>query len=295
LTRITDDDSLNHSLAWSPDSRRLAFVASVEGSGTINTVRPDGNDRKLILRRAALGGDLTWSPDGDSFAFSTYREEPNVASIDTVRVDGTRPELIASFVVPFVAPIGPSWSPDSKHLAYGGSVGTGPPRVPPNAGPDAVAIIPGTFKIFVSSVKGRHRARRLTRAAGGEWDPRWMPRGQRILFTREHGRRTDLMIASPGESPSLVAAGFIDFEADWSPDGRQIAVSGVRFAGDRRYHLWVIDVRTGRMRKLADDVLPPRPSWSPDGRRIAYAAESGLSVVGIRDGVTTTLARSGRA
>ncbi len=293
--RITDDDAANRSLAWSPDGQRLAFVASTQGSGAIETIRPDGHDRKMLLRRPTLGGELTWSPDGKRLTFSSYREEPNITSLETVDVDGTTPQLIASFVMPFVAPLGPSWSPDSRRLAYARSVGTGPPRVPPDAGPDAVAIIPGTFKIVVSGLRNHQRAQRLTQASGGEWDPRWIPRGAKILFTRRQGRRTALVIGSPGNRPSVLAAGFIDFEADWSPEGRQVAVSGVRFAGDRRYHFWVIDVRTHAMRKLADNVLPPRPSWSPDGRRIAYAAESGLGVVRIGDGATTTLRRAGRA
>ena len=169
--RITDDDAANRSLAWSPDGQRLAFVASTQGSGAIETIRPDGHDRKMLLRRPTLGGELTWSPDGKRLTFSSYREEPNITSLETVDVDGTTPQLIASFVMPFVAPLGPSWSPDSGRLAYARSVGTGPPRVPPDAGPDAVAIIPGTFKIVVSGLRNHQRAQRLTQASGGEWDP----------------------------------------------------------------------------------------------------------------------------
>jgi Tol biopolymer transport system component len=152
-------------------------------------------------------------------------------------------------------------------------------------------VIPGTFKIAVSSVTGRDEPW-LTGAGGGEWDPRWAPQGEKILFVRERGRASALTIALRGGRSTELAGGFIDLAADWSPDGRQVAVSGVLLRGDRHYYLWVIDARTRRMRKLADDVLPPRPSWSPDGRRIAFAAENGLAVVRVRDGKTTTLKQS---
>jgi acylaminoacyl-peptidase len=49
--------------------------------------------------------------------------------------------------------------------------------------------------------------------------------------------------------------------------------NGVGFIDDRETHLWLVDVETGRARKLTDGPGPESaPAWSPDGRRIAFVA-----------------------
>jgi len=55
----------------------------------------------------------------------------------------------------------------------------------------------------------------------------------------------------------------------WSPDSKHIAFT------DTDYNLWVIDLATGKLTKVATDRLahPNRtlqPAWSPDSKWIAY-------------------------
>jgi hypothetical protein len=105
---------------------------------------------------------------------------------------------------------------------------------------------------------------------GGE-DPSWSPRGTRIVFTRDH----DLYVVSArgGRARRLTRRGG-DWPA-WSPDGRKLAF--VRWiphrTDDYMYegepYLYVLDVRSGRARKLTDQALPSDrqfaspPEWQP--------------------------------
>ena len=52
---------------WSPDGKRIAFLSS-ENGGTIETVRVDGHDRKIV--GGIIASDLRWSPDGKQLLFS---------------------------------------------------------------------------------------------------------------------------------------------------------------------------------------------------------------------------------
>ncbi|MGQ0646046.1 MAG: DPP IV N-terminal domain-containing protein [Gemmatimonadaceae bacterium] len=59
----------------------------------------------------------------------------------------------------------------------------------------------------------------------------------------------------------------------WSPDGKQIVVSGY----DSGIHdLYIVDVATGTLRQLTNDKhAEMMPQWSPDGKTIAFATDRG--------------------
>lgn len=59
----------------------------------------------------------------------------------------------------------------------------------------------------------------------------------------------------------------------WSPDGKQIVVSGTSTG---LTDLFIVDVATGNLRRLTNDKYGDlQPAWSPDGRTIAFATERG--------------------
>ena len=58
----------------------------------------------------------------------------------------------------------------------------------------------------------------------------------------------------------------------WSPDGRQIAFSGISYAGQS--DLYIFNLETEALRRLTNDFYDDRdPAWSPDGRAIAFSSD----------------------
>lgn len=58
----------------------------------------------------------------------------------------------------------------------------------------------------------------------------------------------------------------------WSPDGRFVAVSGIKLSGNR--DLFLIDYEYGTLQQITDDIFDERdPSWHPNGRYIAFSSD----------------------
>jgi dipeptidyl aminopeptidase/acylaminoacyl peptidase len=87
------------------------------------------------------------------------------------------------------------------------------------------------------------------------------------------GHRTRLVAvdASTGEEQVLVAGDFNVLQAQWSPDGRQLAY--VRGRGGKERHrrdVWLADTDGGQPRQLTDELaMVSAVAWSPDGRTLA--------------------------
>jgi hypothetical protein len=61
------------------------------------------------------------------------------------------------------------------------------------------------------------------------------------------------------------------FDPTWSPDGRQVAFSGLRGGTTDLYSL---DLESGTLRRLTADAFSDRqPAWSPDGASIAFVSD----------------------
>ena len=87
-------------LAWSPDSRRLAF----NESGKIHVIDADGTHLRSLGVR---GDDPSWSPDGQWLTFDSDAQSENLAEI---RPDGSRFHLVTHLGLKWVD-IEPDWGP----------------------------------------------------------------------------------------------------------------------------------------------------------------------------------------
>lgn len=163
--------------AWSPDGKRLAFVASNENGKrfkpvngvAIYVVNVDGSGLRRVTRwklRAGAAYDIDWSPDGARILFRTkpFARTNAGGNLYTIRPNGSDLRQLTHFDPRdplFGALRAGSYSPDGSSLCfttYHGAVEAGPAATVPD--------------IFVMSADGTD-VRPVTRTRNWDGDPDW--------------------------------------------------------------------------------------------------------------------------
>jgi TolB protein len=235
-------------LSWSPDGKKIAFVA--KASPSIAVKMPDG---KIY---------------NDTYIFD---------HIFIVGIEGGKPIQLTDGRSWNVHP---TWSPDGKKIAFTSS--------PCLDLPDTVYIFGETFpkegakNIFVMNLDGSNKTQ-LTFEGG--FEPSWSPNSKLIAFTREEidnrGYKRDfiyILNIETGTQTKLVEG----CQPSWSPDGKKIAFTELNPIGKRigviningTNLVWLttpLEVATGEgeVHFLGDE----QPAWSPDGNYIAFVSE----------------------
>ena len=147
----------------------------------------------------------------------------------------------------------PSLSPDGKSFVF-------------------AAKTNGNFDIFLQRVGGRSPRNLTEGSKSADTQPVYSPDGKYIAF-RSGGMEGGgiFVMEETSENPRRVSD--FGYHPSWSPDGREIVVSGWNTdlpSGKRNpSELTVINIDTGQTRILIDGFVS-QPSWSPHGQRIAY-------------------------
>jgi TolB protein len=108
---------------------------------------------------------------------------------------------------------------------------------------------------------------------GGDYDPKWSPDGNKIVFTSlRNGGRPQLFVHNlEDNSVTPISEKFLtDFQASWSPDGKQLVFISTRKQGQQ---VWVMDADGKNPQQLTrknNGILNYRPSYSPDGKNIIF-------------------------
>ncbi len=135
---------------------------------------------------------------------------------------------------------GARWSPDGTQLAVAVDVD------------DATAIC-------VQAASPGAESRELTRHAFGVDELAWSPDSAAIAYTTDYDPE-DPDESGPEPGPAQVR---VTRRIDYKQDGRG-------WLGDRRSHVFVVDVSTGERARLTTEFVDhSSPQWSPDGRRLA--------------------------
>jgi Tol biopolymer transport system component len=97
------------------------------------------------------------------------------------------------------------------------------------------------------------------------------PDGQRVIYSRRSGMQSEVwIVATNGDSPTLVSTGMAPCAFAWSPDGSKIAFMG--------NGLQVMNADGSNLHTLSRHAVFGhliRPVWSPDSQTLAFIARDG--------------------
>ena len=238
------------SLAYSPDGRWLAFLASRKS--------PEAPHESPMH---AIEAHEDWVPAQRQFRpriYQLYLLEMRTGRVSAMTGDGVS---VASF----------DWSPDSTQLAL--SIETDP---------NVSSSYMTTDLHVLDAATGALRT--LVTQPGMDEHPRWSPDGKLIAFSSQRGQEdwtyaTTLgVVAADGSAPARYVRQVLDtiggsiVPVRWSLDGNSV---DVRTFHDLSRHIFRVKISEGTVSRLT----PRRDrhysdfSYSQDGRRLAFVAE----------------------
>jgi Tol biopolymer transport system component len=248
-------------LGWSPDGQAIAVLAEDPAAGRptpafrhlrITVIPSDGGKpRRLRTSDAGIGrsaGDVgwfAWSARGDEIAYGLN------GRVWAIRGDGSDRHPLHLYNVG-----GGTWSPDGRHLGFGGCR-----RAPRGR---CVGRYAG---IYVADADGRN-LHLVTGHAYNEYGFAWSPDGRNILYGRAN-REGIYIIGADGRNNHRLTRDSprpVFFEAlTWSPDGRSIAYATDRTGNGDIYAIGADGHNKVRLTDTgASDI---DPSWQPRAER----------------------------
>jgi dipeptidyl aminopeptidase/acylaminoacyl peptidase len=213
--------------AWSPDGRRVAYVApGAGGVGDVFVRDADGRHRGRITHTDGVyEASPSWSPDGLRLAFERD------GSIVVARADGSRARLLTRG-------LSPSWSPGGKRIAF-----------------------ERDGDLFLVPASGG-RPVRLTVTTAAESAPSWAPDGRRLAYVSEEAGMRDIRVLDTRSRSAipLTADPAFDSSPAFSADGRRIV-----FVSDRSgtEALWRVPAQGGAASPVGGPALAADPEPRP--------------------------------
>ena len=260
--------------AFSPDGGRIAFQRLEGDVFKVGIVGTRGGEVEWVESGPGNAGYPEWTPSGGLVYMAGYDKETayeawrgNSKSGYNLRLfeNGERKNLTTGRCRDYT----PSVSPDGKKVYFVTTRGvSSESTVYSKAASSRIAeldlVAGGEPRILIDSPNGNN---------SGYVQPAISPDGKMLVWGhlenffdmwRIYGTRIgkfDRLDLCP-VSPSGLAA----LSPRWHPDGKVICFTGFR-KGDPGWGVWVEEVATGKVRRLATG---ENPCFSPDGKTIAY-------------------------
>ena len=324
--RLTKRASVDFNPVWSPDGRHIAFCRIKEGETGIYIVPAIGGAERRIrdthweerefYEVFWYFGRISWSPDGNSLAFSDRPFSNEPTSIFMLSLDNLAARRLTSPQLP--GDYNPAFSPDGRTLAF-------------NRGSQ------GVTSVYTIDIAGGAEKRLISGAQYG-WGLAWTADGRDIVFakagwlasagwlwkiSRHGGEPERLQFGQEGTEPSIrgnqlvyarqianlaiwrrsldslhsshpadrfIASTTIESGPQFSPDGGRIAFESTRSGA---YEIWMCRSDGSDLIQLTHfNSVTGTPRWSPDGRQIVFDSRSpGNADIFVMDSVGSSLRR----
>lgn len=278
--KLPPSSSVAREIAWSPDSRLVAFVTDLSSDQTFTAVgevyvlnADDMQVRVLIPGTPGMQrSSLRWSPDSRHLAVVGTTAASPETTFEVVDVEGgthldlTEKTDLQDSVSDF------AWSPDSSTLAFLHTVWRSP-------FPSGVAGV----EIYSIAVDGSN-LRRLPDLGDWNWPLAvvWTPDGGSLAVTAAPvggGFPRIYTVPADGSEPHPLAPSLMLSDSPtWSPDGQRLVFAGAESAPDPNTYpspaLYLTDAQGGDLRQLAPGIERlPLVAWTPDSLRVFFTSQ----------------------
>ncbi|MFQ5417508.1 MAG: Tol-Pal system beta propeller repeat protein TolB [Myxococcota bacterium] len=249
--RVADDVSAVFTGVRGVASTEITFVSDRTGNKEILAMDADGGRPRAITANRSINTFPSWSPDGASIVFTSYRHLNMPNLFITTRGKG-KPRRLLTGMGPDRSQYRGVFDPVGKSLAV-------------------VMSSKGATEIYTVWPSAR-KIRQLTRNKSIDVSPSWSPNGEQIAFVsdRAGAPQVYIMDANGRNARRLTFNGSYNTAPAWSPDGKWIAYE-TRVAG--QFDIWLISVDGSVNVPL---VSHPRsdesPSWAPNSRKLAFSS-----------------------
>lgn len=243
------------SATFSPDGSRLAYIATHEGKPQIYVRWMDSGQTARITDLQSSPSGITWSPDGQSIAFSSFVPEANKPFTRTPR-----------------APKGAKWAPAPKVIEKDYYRADGRGYLPD-----------GHSQLFVVPATGGTPRQITSGAYNSRGEIAWTKDGKNIIFSSnrrddawEHPRESELYQVSVenGNISQLTDRDGPDRGPALSPDGKKLAWTGyddIKLSSQTNY-IYIRDLKGGEPMKLTAklDRSAGNLQWGDKGKYLYF-------------------------
>jgi WD40-like Beta Propeller Repeat/Lysyl oxidase len=216
--------------SWSPDGRRLAFIApGAGGAADVFLADADGAHLGRITRTDGVEeASPSWSPDGTRLVVE------RAGRIVVLRADGGGER-------PLGAGLEPTWSPGGRRIAFSDG-----------------------DNLYLVSVRGG-RARQLTSAPGAQTAPAWSLDGRRLAFVSDESGAPDIYVLElrSGAVTRLTADDAVDGSPAFTANSRGVVFVSARTGVET---LWRAPAGGGAALPLVPEPFAADPAMRPEPR-----------------------------